>query len=928
MNHPKSPTSKISLPVILASLGILLGVLSLACRANLGGTEQDATAMPTAAGQATDVQPHPLPSPSVAPATPTASAPADVGSMLLVPAGPYQSGCDPEHNAGLKCEFESGRQSYLQTITLDAFQIDKYEVTNQNYAQCVASGICTPPGDVSSPTRPDYYTNPQYGGYPVMHVDWQQAQEYCAWVGTRLPTEAEWEKAARGASDTRPFPWGDAAPTCELVNFGGTDENDGGTALPFGLQPCVGDTTMVGSYPAGVSPYGALDMAGNVREWVADWWHSSGQYLFLSANNPLGPATGEARAMRGGDWKAPMVGVAFRANASSPFSTYNNIMDSDYFIGFRCAASAGIEPKPGSIPATPIPATATPAFQANAPKPGLANVVGRVLWNSQPVEGAEAKLCEGYLNMIGNSGCTGAEFTAKTDSRGIYSFTDVPPNSYVLLAHEIDSYRWFYNQLIEPEVRFYTQPLFESPPEFDLAANQTLAQADLSIYRYDLELNYPVDGQLYREKPDLAWKAYPDAAYYAVEFDYSGGEKVITNTLSIAFPLQNCDYSWRVEAYNALGVKIADSPLSSSFSMIDQPSSCVVVLAAPSDGAQFMPGEEIEFSWLAEPTATHYQLYISATDMDDIQVDGTSYVLEESLPAGEYSWKVTALKNEEEIASSHFGKFKVLSAGETPLATSTITDISTTPIPPLDPPMAIIPAGSFEMGGTVCMVRWGSRCTQTRPGDDNPPHTVTLDAFKIDVYEVTSAQYAACVADRQCRLPSRFGAGNSSTNHPVTHVTWYDAQAFCAWRGARLPSEAEWEKAARGGLEGQKFPWGDEAPVCTPGSVNGAQGHCQPYGTLDVGSFAPNGYGLFDMAGNAAEWVNDWYQEDYYMLSPGSNPPGPESGEKKVVRGGSFDNGMFTFYTDDLRLDLRSAWEPAWGLSDEIGFRCAADVGG
>ena len=194
--------------------------------------------------------------------------------MVYVPAGSFQMGYaggypdeQPEH-----------------TVALDAFWIDKTEITNRSYGLCVQASACKPPSRRTSNGIDDYYGNAQYEDYPVIFVSWTDAQSYCTWAGQRLPTEAEWEKAARG-TDGRLYPWGNTPPDKNLANF---DDN-------------IWDVVAAGSYPAGASPYGALDMAGNVWEWTADWFGSD-YYSQSPTQNPTGPETGTKRVLRGGSW--------------------------------------------------------------------------------------------------------------------------------------------------------------------------------------------------------------------------------------------------------------------------------------------------------------------------------------------------------------------------------------------------------------------------------------------------------------------------------------------------------------------------------------------------------------------------------------------------------------------------------------------------
>ncbi len=245
-----------------------------------------------------------------------------VTEMVSVPAGAFQMGCDPAHNGGFGC---ASNEQPLHTVTLDAYRIDTNLVTTAQYAACVAASGCTAPRSNGSYSRSPYYGNSTYANYPVILVNWNQAQAYCSWKGKRLPTEAEWEKAARGASDTRAFPWGDTAPDCQTANFDPFSDN-------FVGNNCVADTSAVGAYPRGASPYGALDMAGNVWEWINDWYGST-YYSTSPAKNPTGPASGTSKVLRGGSWyfNAASMRVASRDYQDPGLQAWD--------MGFRCAAS-------------------------------------------------------------------------------------------------------------------------------------------------------------------------------------------------------------------------------------------------------------------------------------------------------------------------------------------------------------------------------------------------------------------------------------------------------------------------------------------------------------------------------------------------------------------------------------------------------------
>jgi len=213
--------------------------------------------------------------------------------------------------------------------------------------------------------------------------------------------------------------------------------------------------------------------------------------------------------------------------------------------------------------------------------------------------------------------------------------------------------------------------------------------------------------------------------------------------------------------------------------------------------------------------------------------------------------------------------------------------------------MVLLPAGEFNMGSV------------TVDADERPVHTVYLGSFWIDQYEVTYSQFQQFIqADNYSAEPCAPG-----DDHPVACINWYASQAYCQWAGRRLPTEAEWEKAARGGLEGALYPWGDQSPVCTAGEENGAQfQHCDGK-TVAVGSFAPNNYGLYDISGNVSEWVSSIYKS--YPFDPTDGRENVESDKDRVFRGGSWQyNGYI------LRVANRNYTVPS-NSTKRLGFRCA-----
>lgn len=243
--------------------------------------------------------------------------------------------------------------------------------------------------------------------------------------------------------------------------------------------------------------------------------------------------------------------------------------------------------------------------------------------------------------------------------------------------------------------------------------------------------------------------------------------------------------------------------------------------------------------------------------------------------------------------------------------------------------MVMVPAGEFLMGSDKKTDRLAYR-------SEIPQHRVYLDAFEIGKYEVTALEYLKFVlaTNRSPQLDWRYDGGNfqdSMAHHPIMHVTWYDADAYCKWADQRLPTEAEWEKAARGS-DGRLFPWGQEyaGPTRANFGRTGLSGPVRdrperlllypPIISVDKYENARSPYGLYQTIGNVAEWVADWYNPDYYKTAPDRNPQGPEAGTQKAFRGGGWMDSTTT-----MRVAMRNGTDPNTKIN-WLGFRCARSV--
>jgi len=320
-------TSKLKMGIVIAIIGILL-ISLVGCAILLIGPLLEKWISPTEPVAQTSNEKNVLEVSTSVPEpdfTPQMTLPPQITSvedneMTLVPAGKFTMGRAADDDLADCLKFEPECQlswfmdeEPIHDVDLDAFYIDVYEVTNALYKACEDQGVCDPPQSSNSNTRINYYGKPEFDNYPVINVNWNQAKTYCEWREARLPTEAEWEKAARG-TDGRAYPWGEEIDKT-FTNF----------------SYSVGDTTAVGSYENGKSPYGVYDLAGNVWEWVNSLYRP---YPYTMNDGREALDVDGLRVMRGGSWG--YVGVS----VSASYRYGSNPTDSNLDLGFRCARDA------------------------------------------------------------------------------------------------------------------------------------------------------------------------------------------------------------------------------------------------------------------------------------------------------------------------------------------------------------------------------------------------------------------------------------------------------------------------------------------------------------------------------------------------------------------------------------------------------------
>ena len=863
--------------------------------------------------------------------------------MVAIPAGKFIMGV-PRWETGIWSDQRPHK------VALDTFSIDRFEVTNIQFKKfiestgyrteaekegwgtvLVAPTLETKRVKDASWKRPEgqesvFSTDREQ--HPVVLISWGDARAYCEWKGKRLPTDAEWEYAAR-ASTTTPFWWGDRGlklvgnfadetfikifPDAKTILAANTA--DGQWYLP-NYDDGYSRTAPVGSFPA--NHWGLFDMSGNVEEWVADW-EDPGYDPKSESQNPQGPRNGEAKVLRGGSWTGSLV-----HQRSGSREAYGPLSQS-LTIGFRCAQD-GVAPNTINVPSVPAPDS---GVHTEGP------ISAETSSHSPPAEKIPHEMS--YVP-------SGKFWMGSYE--GVGDSDEYPRHRVFLDAFFIDQY-----EVTVAQYAKFLNATGSTPPE-------DWNEKTVSTYPRKPAVDVSWDNaQAYCE---WAGKRLPTEAEW---------EKAARGTDERLFPWgKTTPNSGLVNRH----VSYTDDLYKEQLDVVGKYEN-----GQSPYGVYDMAGNAME--WVADWYGEQY--YRESPDQNPTGPEhGTEKVIRGGSSLLKDRFLRTAKRDMSTPSEGFLVGFRCAQDIESPSAPTKQQSATSSQSPSEKQPaikiptselsndsdgsMILLPAGEFLMGPTS---------SDFMSTGIPRPINVAVDSFYLDQHEVTNEEFRHFIestdyqtlAEKEGAAPALIGPENvfedtqganwkapegkkdvfssNRGNHPVVSVSWEGAQAYCAWSGKRLPTEAEWEYAAKAGTS-TPYWWGKELgskkivnvedvslKQSLPPSTNQFDEFMEDSDleeesyedgfarTAPVGSFPPNPWKLHDMLGNVAEWVADWEDE----LSKETNkihrnPKGPSTGLNKVVRGGSWQN-----YVQDSA--FRYGEDPL-NQSPDVGFRCARDA--
>jgi formylglycine-generating enzyme required for sulfatase activity len=910
--------------------------------------------------------------------------------MIRIGAGTYTVGRD------------APGQNYAppQQVTLPEFWIDQYEVSNIQYAQFLTETKNSAPANWLEGKIPADQEE-----FPVQGVSWDMAAAYCQWANKRLPSEADWEVAARGP-EGRLYPWGDDPKAVELPRSG---------------------VYQVGSKPTNQSAFGVFDMAGNVWEWVGDTYApvvKQGNRVLRGGENGLlkdmayrleGPPAQESIIKTAGircaadqvnvvqAAQVQVEGVLEEDNFANPGSGWPILSEGTYLYGYHPPDFYHVEvgqPDSHTVVSrepdfdnvtveTNVLVDHTDTEQGNF-RYGLAlrrsgdNYYAFALsprtstWQVLKSSAGQLEvLAEGAVETLQGfapQGFTpdktdalrvdanGSNFSFQINGQPVAEISDADYTSgqigFFVETFDETLAHIHYDELTIRQVEggaagnVPAQNVFVEDDFTDTNSGWPALSNDKYVLGYHppdyyhVQVSGPNDWVVASKGPDFE-DVTVETQVLVDHTDTENGNfryglmlRRAGDNQFYAFAVSSRTGTWQVLKRTATGFEtLAEgkietlqgfappgfTPDKSDTLRVDAQGSNFIfqingeTVTQISD-ADYVTGEVGFFVENFDEALAH--VHYEALTIREVEFEAIAAAPAAETPVSPEPTVETPTS--EALISEHSTSDVIATASATPAPTSTpspepTSEATATPEPPTETPppaapaapagMALIPAGSFLMGSS------------TGQPNEAPEHEVSLDTFYLDTFEVSNAQYRQCVTGGGCTPGNKVDSFTYKgyrddpkyDNYPVVGVTWDQAEAYCRWAGKRLPTEAEWEYAASG-PENLTWPWGNtfDATLSAASAPD-----TQPVDSYPAG-VSP--FGVYNMAGNAVEWVADVYDETFYANSPAKNPLSTGDSPARIFRGGAFDNPDGAFYTTSRRYGNARTFNDV-----DIGFRCAKD---